>query len=63
MHRGELIKFLQSQPWADKSRRYHWTRREEYVSGLRGILSVWCVTGWLVHYTKTGTDAWTAGTS
>ena len=43
MCRQELIAFLRTKPWADKSRRYHWSRKEEYVNGLKGILGVWCV--------------------
>ena len=41
MSREELLKFLATQPWADKSRRYFQSRTEEYVNGLGAALGIW----------------------
>lgn len=36
----ELSELLQMQPWADKSRRYFWTREEEYVNCLKAAFGI-----------------------
>ena len=62
--RKELIQFLHSQPWADKGSRYHWTRKEEYVNGLKGILGVWCAraaAGRMIVLVRQGAGSATSG--
>ncbi len=39
--RAELLEYLATQPWADKSKRYFQSRTEEYVNGLRTALGIW----------------------
>eukprot|EP00884_Botryococcus_braunii_P015671 jgi/Botrbrau1/2788/Bobra.0125s0001.1 len=37
---GELAEILANTEWGDKSRRYYWTRPEEYVGGLKAALGI-----------------------
>lgn len=39
----ELIELMSKHQWADKSKRYSWTREEEYVNALRGAIGIWYV--------------------
>jgi len=39
----ELIELMSKHAWADKSKRYSWTREEEHVNALRGAIGIWYV--------------------
>ena len=39
--RDKLVKLLQAQPWGDKSRRYFYSRTEEYVTALQAAIGLW----------------------
>ena len=39
--REKLLKILESQPWGKKSKRYFYSRNEEYVNALRAGLGLW----------------------
>jgi len=39
----ELIELMSKHAWADKSKRYSWTREEEHVKALQGAIGIWYV--------------------